>query len=182
MSALPTIQQSIDIGRATIYLMSNDYSKGGLFGPRLVKEISPVLIAYVTSAIQWEYESNPTNDTLRGTCDYLLWLCGRYRLQATSLSGGGSVVPIPPGATTPNRLDFIVSGVTPIITGQSQVFFNSGVTDFRGYNLQFDRGNQPQGMVNDGLNTYFSWNKITGEMNIFGAANAGEIFAIIPTL
>lgn len=101
MSLLPTIPEVISIGKATIFLMSNDYQKGALFSPRLVKKYSPVLIAYVTAALEWEYESTPSNSTLRGTANYLMWLTGRYRLEASSYTGGGgSVIPITPGGQT----------------------------------------------------------------------------------
>lgn len=78
--------------------MQNDYAKGALFGARLTKESSSVLIAYTTAALEWEYDAIPTDGTLRGTADYLLWLCGRFRLEAASYTGGGSsVIPITPG-------------------------------------------------------------------------------------
>ncbi len=101
MSVLPTIQQSITLGRATIFLMANDYSKGALFTPRLVKQTSAVLVAYTTAALEWQYASLPGDTTLRQTANYLLWLCGRYRLEAAGFTGGGSaVIPITPGGQT----------------------------------------------------------------------------------
>jgi hypothetical protein len=63
--------------------MQNDYAKGAFFGKRLTNENSSVLIAYTTAALEWEY---------------LLWLCGRFRLEAASYTGGGgSVIPVTPG-------------------------------------------------------------------------------------
>lgn len=98
MSALPTIPQTVNIGKATIFLMSNDYAKGSLFGKRLTNENSSVLIAYCTAALSWQYDALPSTETLRGTANYLLWLCGRFRLEAASYTGGGgSVLPITPG-------------------------------------------------------------------------------------
>ena len=73
MAALPTILETIEIGDVSIYLAGNDNSKGALFGKRLASPTSPVLIAIVTDAIRWEYETDPTDDTLRGSCNYLLW-------------------------------------------------------------------------------------------------------------
>ena len=98
MAQLPTIQQSINIGKATVFLMGNDYSRGSLFGKRLTNQNSSVLIAYCTAALEWQYDALPATDTLRGTANYLLWLCGRFRLEAASYTGGGgSVLPITPG-------------------------------------------------------------------------------------
>lgn len=98
MATIPTIPQIINIGKATTFLMANDVGKSVLFGQRLVKPTSPVLIAYVTAALSWQYDAVPATTTLTGTGNYLLWLCGRYRLEASSYTGGGgSVIPITPG-------------------------------------------------------------------------------------
>jgi hypothetical protein len=151
----------------------NDFG-GGVNGVGLIPDTITQFSGGVTADVG--------DSTLRGVANYAVWLYGIFGIQAQAVSGGGgSVVPVVPGVNSPNRLDFFVSDTTPIATGQSQVFFNSGQTDFRGYILEFDRGNQPQGMVSDGSNTYFTWNRATGEMNIFGVAVEGEPMAIIPS-
>ncbi len=177
MAAQPTIQETINIGKATIYLMSNDYSKGSLFGARLTKESSAVLIDYTTSALEWQYNSLPNTDTLRGTANYLLWLCGKYKLEAQGLSGGGSVIPINPALTLPQSIEFEVSGSTIIPSGGSAYTF----TQYIGYNLIFVRGNLTQSTINQG-NTYYTWNRVTGEFTCIGVANAGELFQFYPTI
>lgn len=177
MAVLLTIAQTITVGDATIYLMSNDYSKGSLFGARLTKESSPVLIGYTTDALRWQFDAQPTDDTLRGTANYLLWLCGKYRLEATSLSGGGSVIPVSPGSA-PSPRDFYVDSNTLVATGASTVVIPS----FIGYNLSFNRNNIPQATVSDGMSTYFTWDKVTGTFTCFGAAAEGELFSLNPYL
>lgn len=176
MAALPTIQESINIGDATVFLMGNDYAAGSLWGQRLTKQTSAVLVNYVTSAIEWQLDSLPNDDTLRGAANYLIWLCGKYGLEALSLNTGGSVIPIDPSVTTPNRVDFYVSGSSLIPTGGSTYTF----TQFRGYNVSFYRNGLEQATVNDGSSTYFSFNKLTGDFECFGIAAEGELFSIVP--
>lgn len=166
------------IGDISIPLMGNDVANGSVFGTRKANQNTTVLIAYVTDALRWQNESVPDDDTLRGTANYAIWLYGKYGLQAKSgTGGGGSVIPIPPSViSAPDRLDFYVTASTPIATGESSKTFAS----FIGFKLMFDRNNQPQSTANDGVSTYFSWDKDTGVFQCFGSANEGELFSLIP--
>ena len=65
MAALPTIAEAITIGDATVYLMGNDVANGALFGARLNTPQTVVLIAYVTDALRWAFENNPSDSNLR---------------------------------------------------------------------------------------------------------------------
>jgi len=191
MSALLTIPETIEIGDVSIYLAGNDNSKGSLFGKRLASPTSPVLIAIVTDALRWEYDTYPTDETLRGTANYLLWLCGRYRLSAQAAisgggSGGGTVIP---GGTSamPAALDWIVSATAtstaPLATGESTVTFDGtgGFPDLRGYNMDFFRSGQPQYTTDPGGGqTYYYWNKVSGLFIIYGSAQVGEQMRISP--
>jgi hypothetical protein len=166
MAALPTILETIDIGRASMYLMANDISKGQLFGKRLPSLQTTVLIGLVTDALKWQNETSPS--------DYDIWLCGKYGMEARTLSGGGTVIPIIPG-TMPLPIEFIVlTSGSYMIEGQSSIT----ITQFIGYNLIFNRNNIPQTMVNDGVNSYFTWNRDTGLFTVYGAATQYEIFSI----
>lgn len=51
-----TIPQYIVFGKITIALMGNYNASGALFGARILVPQSPVLVAIVTDALQWEYE------------------------------------------------------------------------------------------------------------------------------
>ena len=178
MSALLSISDMILIGRVSIYLSSNNNSKGALFGKRLSSPFSPIQIATVTDALKWQYEGDPTDDTLRGVADYLIWMCGSYGLQAQYIisgSGGGTVVPS--ANTRPSRLDFVVSTSSIIPTG------NSGLTipQFVGWNLMFSRGGIEQSTVDIGDgSSWFSWNRDTGTFGCTPAAQEGEQFILTP--
>lgn len=195
MADLISISGTVEIGDASIYLAANNNAAGSLFGNRLANPTSAVLIAIVTDALRWQLEGDPTDTTLRDTSNYLLWLCGRYRLQAQeaiarsgggSGSGGGTV--IPGGSTSlPLPLDWIVSATAtstaPLATAESTVTLNgqNGFPDFRGYNMDFFRGGQPQYTTNPGDGTtYYYWNKVSGVFIIYGAAQVSEQMRISP--
>lgn len=180
--AITTIQQAIDRGQVSIYLSGNDNAKGALFGPRIAAPGSPVTIAIITDALMWGLDGGAqTDQDLREMANYLVWLTGMYGQQAEFIldgSGGGTVVPVSPGASLPSPLDFIVDGsTTPIISGQSTLT----ISNFIGYNLSFDRGGQPQYTTNPGDGTsYFSWNRVTGAFFMSPAAMPGEPLRLTP--
>ena len=186
MAALPTIPETIVVGDISTYLSGNNNAVGVLFGRRLASPISPIEIAACTDALRWQYEDLYNIDgtveadpTLRGTANYLIWMCGRYGLQAqyiASGAGGGTVQPSG-SSTRPTRLDFVVSSTSVIVTDGTGLTIPS----FVGWNLMFSRGGIEQSTVNlgDG-SSYCSWNRDTGTFACSPAASEGEQFIITP--
>lgn len=119
-----------------------------------------------------------TNVGARGVANYLYWLCGKFQIQGQFImmgTGGGTVVPINPGAN-PTPLEFEVTASSSfIIDGQS----TATIVGFIGYNLLFVRNNVPQSIVDNG-GSYFSWNKTSGVFVCTPAANTGELFQLYP--
>ena len=180
MAALLTIAETIAIGQLSTCLSGNDNAKGVLFGKRLNSPYSPVQIATCTDALKWQYEDYPTDPTLRGTANYLIWMCGKYGLEAQYIiSGGGGGGTVVPGNTTrPLPLDFIVNTTTsPIIAGQSILVISS----FRGWNLNFDRGGVAQNTtdVGDG-SSFYTWDRNTGTFSCSPQAYENELFRLSP--
>lgn len=185
MAALQTIAETIVIGDISIYLSGNNNALGVLFGKRLASPFSPVQIATCTDALRWQYEdllavgAVSDDDTLRGTANYLIWMCGRYGLQAqyiASGSGGGTVQPSG-SSTRPTRLDFVVSSTSIIATGATGLTIPS----FAGWNLMFSRGGIEQSTVNIGDgSSYCSWNRTTATFSCSPAAQEGEQFILTP--
>lgn len=178
MAAQLTIPQTISIGKSSISFSNNDLDLGCLFGERKIKLTTPVLIAYTTDALNWYYEDFPNDETLRGVANYLYWLCGKYGMQARAGSGGGgSVIPVNPSfITSKARRDFYVTDSTLLVTGQSTATFN----DWIGYELIFVRGNVEQSTASNGTDSYFTWNKATGEFFCYGAVMEDELISLIP--
>lgn len=177
MAVQPTIAETIQIGDVSIYLSGNDNSLGALFGKRLSSPYSDVEIATITDAIRWQYEGYPTDPTLRGTCNYGLWMFGKYGLQAQYIisgSGGGTVTP-GTGGTRPTPLEFVVASTAYMVDGQSGLTIPSYI----GYNLSFSRGGIDQSTVNS-QSSYFSWDRNTGTFTCVPAAADGELFIIKP--
>lgn len=117
------------------------------------------------------------NQNARGVANYLYWLCGKFALDAQYIitgTGGGSVVPINPGAT-PNPIEFEVTINSFIPEGGSTVTIPS----FAGYNLLFVRNNIPQSTVDLG-GSYYTWVKSSGLFTCYGPAVGGELFQLYP--
>lgn len=178
--AIPTIQEAINRGSVSIYLAGNNNAKGALFGKRLAAPGSMTTIAMVTDALSWGYDGGAqTEESLRQTANYLVWLCGSYGQQAQYIlegNGGGSVVPGGGGTVLPLPEDFeITSSSSPLSAGESSVT----LTAYIGYNVIFTRSGITQSTVDNG-GTYYSWNRDTGLFQCFPAAALTEIFTITP--
>lgn len=178
MSVLATIPQTITIGDGTTYLMGNDEANGALFGQRLVKKTSPLMIAIVTDAIRWTYDTDPNNETLRGTANYLIWLCGAYGLQARALSGGGTVTPINPGNAMPSKIEFYVNDTDSLILDGGNTM--TLPIAWLGYDLLVFKTGVEQTVLTDGTDSSYTWNPITRVFTITPAAATGDKFSIAP--
>lgn len=132
----------------------------------------------VADGLSWGYSGGAaTAESLLLVKNYLIWLCGKFGLQASAITGsGGSVIPIIPTVTTPQRIDFVVSGSSLIPTGGSSLT----ITNFIGYQLDYQRNGMPQSTLSS-QPSYFSWNSNTGQFNCTPALEAGELVALIPT-
>lgn len=76
MAALPTILQTIRIGDGTVPYMGNYEAEGTLFGQRLVKKDTTILVAIVTDALRWQNESFPTADAVGAIGSLLMTFIG----------------------------------------------------------------------------------------------------------
>lgn len=190
-----TIPNSILRGDISTYLSANDNSKGLLFGKRVASPGSSLMILMVTDALRWGYDGGAqTNESLFETSNYLVWLTGLYGRQADfiigSTSGGGTV--IPGGDVIPmlNPYDWRVGTITtegsPLKAGDTEVTLDgtNGTRDFRGYNIEFYRGSQPDYTTNPGDGSvFYYWNRLTGRFALLnGAAQLDEPMRISPVL
>lgn len=184
MATILSVIDIIDVGKASIYLSANYTQRQALFGGTVIKPTPPVQIALVTSALEWGYLGGAqTSEQLRQVANYLYWMCGKFQLEAQNVisgSGGGSVAPSSGGSLTPNPLDFIVGVDSFISTLETTVT----ISQFTGYNVEFDRNGQPQYTTNPGDgSTYYGWNRVTGVFTLYnGAAQDGERFRLVPTI
>lgn len=176
-----TVEQIINIGKVSQFLTGNHIAKYGLWGSGLDLR-RPRLLYMVRKNVEWMYNLDSDNDTLIKTANYL-YAISWHNLRALSIlniaGGGGTVAPISPvGSDLPNPLDFIVDATsTPILVGETTVT----LSQFIGYNVEFYRGGQPQYTTNPGDgSTYYSWNRVTGELTIYTAAVLNEPMRIVP--
>lgn len=176
---MATIAEIIDNGFLSVPLCANYNSKQGLFsGGTLAAPKSPVLIQMVTDALNWMNEGgNYTDAEEASVANYLVWLCGRFGLQAGSITGsGGSVSPITPGALSASRIDFIVSASSYMVTGAT----TATISQFVGYEIDFIRNGISQSTINTEL-SYITWVSSTGSLTVSGALLEGELISIIPS-
>lgn len=171
-----TIAEKLAIAEINEYLISVAIIKNGLYAGGINIDL-PTKIRVIRESIEYQYNKNPSDETLTATSNYMLGLC-YYVAQARNITGnGGTIAGVHPIGAAPNPYDFIVSGSSFIITGAT----TKTITAFIGYNIQFSRGGIVQNTtdVGDG-STYYSWDKNTGTFILSAAAQAGELFRILP--
>lgn len=169
-----SILQIINIAKISGYLSLSDVQKGSLFGKRIAPD-TPKVLYMERKAVEWMYNLDPADDTLRLTANYLYSLCRGYNLRAQAVSGtGGSISPVDP-INAPDPYDFTVSGSSFITAGST----TKTITAFIGFNLLFVRGGIPQSTINSG-GTYYSWNRNTGEFVCSPALQSGEEVQLYP--
>lgn len=176
---MATIAEIIRNGELSIPLAANYNSKAGLFkGGAIANPTSPVLIAMVSDALDWMNDGgNYTDAEEASVANYLVWLCGKFGLQAAAITGsGGSVTPITPGGLTPSRIDFEVSASSYMVTGAT----SATISQFRGREIDFIRGGISQSTLSS-QPSYITWDSSTAELTVSPALVATEIIAIIPS-
>lgn len=169
-----TVAQIIDIAKISQFLATVDVEKGSLFGQRVVPE-TPQILYLERSAVEWMYNHDPANPTLRETSNYLYSLCRGYNLQAQQISGTGGVIsPVNP-SEIPAPYDFEVTATSLIPAGAT----SASIPAFIGFNILFVRNGVPQSTLNLG-GSYYSWNKALGIITISPAAYLSENLQIYP--
>ncbi len=177
MARLPTIAEVIVRGEISTYICANDVGKNVMF-PKVIIPPNPVEIAMFTDFLYWHYSSFPDDTSLRGTANYLIWLCGLYNLQAQAVTGGGgSVVPITPGTGQPKAIEFQVDDNSPIPSGGTTLTLPP---EWAGYNIIFTRDGYKQYQIDVG-GTFYTYDIPTRVLTC-STATAGELFGIDPIL
>lgn len=175
---MATIAEIITNGEISVPLALNYNSEGSLFGKRLAAPKSPVLIQMVTDALTWMDDGgNYTDAEEESVANYLVWLCGKFGLQAAGITGsGGSVTPIPPGGLSPSRIDFVVSSSSYMVTGAT----TATITSFIGREIDFIRNGISQSTLSS-QPSYITWTQATGVLVVSPALVVDEVIAIIPS-
>ena len=197
MPTILSISDIIELGKVSTYLAANYVDKGNLFGGTVIRPTPPTIITMSWYGLEWGYDNNggaQTDASLRQTGNYCYWLYGKFQLEAQRIingsGGGGSVIPTPPASALLNPYDWRVGTITtadaPLKEGDTTVTLDgtNGTRDFRGYNIEFYRGSQPDYTTNpqDG-SVYYSWNRTTGVFTLLnGAAQLDEPMRIAPVL
>lgn len=172
-----TVAQKIAIADISEYLVTVAIERGGLWAKGIDIEL-PNKIRNIKDSIEYRYDSDPSDDTLTATSNYLYALCGRFGLQAQAILLAPGTISGIIAPTAPSPYQFTVdASASFIIDGQS----SKTITAFIGYNLIFVRNNITQSTVDPGGGaSYYSYTKATGSFICYPAAVTGEIFQLIP--
>lgn len=176
-----TIQQQITYATISQYLSEIYIQKGTMFGSRVDPKL-PTTLYMERKAVEYLYNLNSTNTNLPKMGNYLYSLCGQFGLVAQGITvGGGGNPPIVP-TFSPAPIQFVVDASTSyIIEGET----TKVISIYAGFNLLFVRNGIPQSTVDDGVNTYYSWDKPTGTLSLLkngvpDGAVVSELFQLFP--
>lgn len=171
--AVLTVAQKLTIAEINEYLISVAIMKGNT----AIDIQLPQKIRNLRKSIQYQYDADPSIETLDGTSNYMLGLCLYVNAAKAIILNPGTVSGII-ATTSPSPYQFTVDASTSfIIDGQS----SKTITAFIGYNLLFTRGGVTQSTVDPGGGlSYYSWTKATGSFICYPAAATGEDFGLFP--
>lgn len=173
---MPTPAIIIQVNDVSGYLAANAVSMGSLFSPFLNPKL-PLILYMEGKALSWGNQYG--TDDIQAVANYVYAMDykSQYALRIVNGGGGGAVTPVNPGIPPPTPLDFKVSGATVIPTGSSSLVIGS----FIGYNVDFYRNGVTQNTTDlgDG-SSFYTWDITTGLFSMSSAAQAGELFRIVP--
>lgn len=177
---MATISEIISNAYVASFLCAAYNEKEKLFSPVNANPLSTTDIQMVSQGLYWgTLNSSSTTESLVSVSNYLIWLSGKFYLEATAFtgSGGGSVTPVIPEGLNPSRQDFYVQNDSYLPTGTT----SKTLSAFIGYEIDFVRGGVSQSKLNTEP-SYFTWNKLSGAFTCYPALIENELIAIIPTV
>lgn len=169
-----TVSDKLLIAEICEYLVTIAIKKGGLYAGGIDVEL-PQKIYAIRITIQYQYDQDPTDDTLVSQTNYLYGMC-MFNLQAQNITSGSGIVAPIVGGNAPLPLQFIVAASGNVLNNGD---VSTTLTTFIGYNLLFTRGGIAQSTVTTEP-TYYSWSRTTGLFTINPMAYTGELFQIYP--
>lgn len=131
---MQAVSDIINWAKISQYLATNAINRGGLWGDGIPANL-PRHLYMVRKNVEWLYDLDPTDETLTATSSYLLTLCGKFGLQAMSITGNaGTIAGIAGGSGTIypfviTSSDFEGDQVTynnPEIVGDNLMLFVTG--------------------------------------------------------
>lgn len=103
-----TIPQTLTQAQVSQYLAQMQLNSDAIYSGTLDKRMAKMIYTERKSVL-WAYNANPNDPTLVSTVNYLIWLCGQFRLMAIGIIAGGTggqpITPTPP--PTPTADNFI---------------------------------------------------------------------------
>lgn len=100
-----TIPQTLTQAQVSQYLAQLQLNSDAIYSGTLDKRMANMIYTERKSVL-WAYNANPSDPTLVSTVNYLIWLCGTFRLMAIAIIAGGTggqpITPTPPSPTGDN--------------------------------------------------------------------------------
>lgn len=99
---MPSALTIVEYGKISQYLASNAIAKGTVFNNGNLDPMLPEQLNIVWSSLEHLVDTDPTNDGITETKNFLQALCGKYALQASAIVGnsGGQVIEPPSGLSS----------------------------------------------------------------------------------
>lgn len=158
---MPTVEETIQIGQVSGYLMSNDIAKKAAFQRGSLADIKGhILVWRATKIIKTIFDIDPDYEGLQYRADYLYWLCGKYAQKAQAildLGLGGGVAGISPELV--NSIQWIYEEIevgavgSPLDAGDTSYTLNYTNIIPNSVTVELPQSNVPQGETNQ-----FSYN------------------------
>jgi hypothetical protein len=170
---------SIDIdlytkyGNISSFLASDDFSKQRLFQGAALRSDLPMRLSLVTRLVESRFTTNPTDDSLTNTGNYLYQLCGKYIPEAKVILGNGSglIVNINTGVLSTivaQNIEFTIGAVGALMNaGDTVLVLNYSSVLSSSVAIALDGTDLPAGTFTDRIafNAIYTSNNVTITFN-----------------
>lgn len=123
---MPTNAETIEIAKASQYLVADYNAKGALFGRRLSPDLAAILYME-RKGIEWAYNQNNNYADITWASNYLFSICQFQGRAQVIINGGGGGTPVTPVIPTPPA-----ASIYPFIITSS---------DFKPNGISYDNSN-----------------------------------------
>lgn len=181
---------SIDIdlytkyGDISSFLAADDFSSQNFLKGGVLQSDLPMRLSLVTRLVESRFTTNPTDDSLTSTGNYLYQLCGKYIPQAKVILGNGSglIVNINTGVLSTivaQNIEFTIGAVGSLMNaGDVTLVLNYTSVLSSSVSIALDGADLPAGTFTDRIafNAIYTSNNVTITFNQGAISN--QVYSI----
>lgn len=180
---MPSALTVVEYGKISQYLSANDIAKGTIFRNGSLDPLLPEKLNMVWGSLEHLVDTDPTNDGITETKNFLFSLCGKWALEASTVVGnsGGQTIEPPSGLSSvivSIYLQFTVGDVgADMVVGETELTITYDDIMLNSISVMKDTVPLPVGLNNQQSFTV-DYNPTNAVITFNEAVQDGQLFVI----